>query len=110
MSAVIRSLRPEATIVVGGHVANLPDIERLIDADHIVPRRRDFVVPQVLGQDESLPIEHPEILSGFGGRTMGVKLSSRPENTAAVLIRRSDAPSAAISAPHPRCSEGKGTS
>ena len=86
MSSVIREFRPKATIVVGGHVANLPGIEQRIDADHIVRGDGISWFRQFLGQDESLPIEHPEILSGFGGRTMGVKLSSRPDNTAAVLI------------------------
>ncbi len=86
MVSVIRELKPEASIVVGGHVANLPGIEQRIDADHIVRGDGISWFRRFLGQDESLPIEHPEIVSGFGARAMGVKLSSRPQNTAAVLI------------------------
>jgi radical SAM superfamily enzyme YgiQ (UPF0313 family) len=86
MASIIRELRPEATIVVGGHVANLPNIEQRIDADHIVRGDGISWFRRFLGQDESLPIEHPEIISGFGARAMGVKLSSRPQDTAAVLI------------------------
>ncbi len=86
MASIVRELRPEATIVVGGHVANLPGVEQRIDADHIVRGDGISWFRRFLGQDESLPIEHPEIPSGFGARTMGVKLSSRPQDTAAVLI------------------------
>jgi radical SAM superfamily enzyme YgiQ (UPF0313 family) len=86
MCALVRQYLPNATIVVGGHVANLPGIEDRIDADHIVRGEGISWFRRFLGQDESAPIEHPEIISGFGGRTMGVPLNGKPRNTAAVLI------------------------
>ena len=36
MCRMIRELSPDSTIVVGGHVAAIPGIEKMIDADHIV--------------------------------------------------------------------------
>src|SRR5579862_8309624 len=36
MCRMVRQLAPKATIVVGGHVAAIPDVETMIDADHIV--------------------------------------------------------------------------
>ncbi len=86
MCELIRDLQPRCTIVVGGHVANLPDAAAQFDADHIVRGDGISWFRRYLGQDECAPINHPEILSGFGARTMGVPLSTKPEDTAAVLI------------------------
>jgi radical SAM superfamily enzyme YgiQ (UPF0313 family) len=86
MCSLIRDLQPRCTIVVGGHVANIPGIEEMVDADHIVRGDGISWFRRFLGQDESEPVAHPEIISGFGARTMGVPLSRRPQNTAAVVI------------------------
>ena len=40
------STSPQATIVVGGHVANLPGLRERIDADHVVARRGRRLVPR----------------------------------------------------------------
>ena len=45
MCALVRELQPGATIVVGGHVANMPGLAERIDADHIVARRGRALVP-----------------------------------------------------------------
>jgi radical SAM superfamily enzyme YgiQ (UPF0313 family) len=86
MCELVRQYQPECTIVVGGHVANLADLENRIDADHIVKGDGIAWFRRFLGQDCNEPIEHPEIISGFGGRTMGIQLSQSPKHTAAVLI------------------------
>src|SRR5438045_5654739 len=39
-----------------------------------------------LAEDESAPIRHPEIVSGFGARTLGVKLPQAKGGTAATII------------------------
>src|SRR5438045_3349060 len=39
-----------------------------------------------LAEDESAPIRHPEIVSGFGARTLGVKLPKAEGSTAATII------------------------
>src|SRR6476661_3634873 len=36
MCRMVRELSPASTILVGGHVAAIPAIERILDADHIV--------------------------------------------------------------------------
>ncbi|MGH9681189.1 MAG: cobalamin-dependent protein, partial [Candidatus Acidiferrales bacterium] len=36
MCRMVRSLSPASVIVVGGHVASIPELQEMIDADHIV--------------------------------------------------------------------------
>jgi len=86
MCTLIRRYCPGATIVIGGHIAAYEELSRLIDADHIV--RGDGIrwFRRFLGQDETAPIRHPMVLSGFGGRIMGIDLPQRKGHTAAILI------------------------
>src|SRR5664279_1336017 len=46
-----RLLSPNAVIVVGGHVAGIPGIENMIDADHIVKGEGIAWMRQYLGED-----------------------------------------------------------
>jgi len=86
MCRIVRQLAPKATIVVGGHVAAVPGIETMIDADHIVKGEGISWMRRFLGENETAPIAHPEIVSGFGARTMGVKLPQTKGSTAATII------------------------
>ena len=86
MCRIVRRVAPHATIVVGGHVAAIPGIEATIDADHIVRGDGISWMRRFLGEDDSAPIRHPEIVSGFGGRVMGVPLPGDKGNTAATII------------------------
>jgi radical SAM superfamily enzyme YgiQ (UPF0313 family) len=86
MCRMVRRLSPLSTIVVGGHVAAIPGIERMIDADHIVKGDGISWMRRYLGEDEDAPISHPEIVSGFDGRTMGLKLPQKKGSTAATII------------------------
>ena len=86
MCAIIRRERPGATIVVGGHVAARQDLPEIIDADHIVRGDGISWFRTFLGQDEKLPVRHPMLLSGFGGRIMGIDLPKKKGRTAAILI------------------------
>jgi len=86
MCELVREFLPEAEIVVGGHVANFPDIDNRIDADHIVRGEGVRWMRHHLGEDTDRPIRHPYILSGFGSRTMGIPFSEKPGSTAATLI------------------------
>jgi len=86
MCELIREFLPEAAIVVGGHVANIPDLSERIDADHIVKGEGIRWMRQYLGEDADRRIRHPHITSGFGARTMGVRLSEKPGAAAATLI------------------------
>ncbi len=86
MCALIRRYCPGATIVIGGHIAAYEDLPRLVDADHIVRGDGISWFRRFLGQDETAPIRHPLVLSGFGARIMGINLPPREGHTAAILI------------------------
>lgn len=86
MCEMVRRHLPAATIVVGGHISNVPDLAQRIDADHIV--RGDGVAwfRDFLDDNVGQPLRHPLIVSGFGARCMGIKLGEKPGDTAATLI------------------------
>ena len=86
MCRMVRELSPGTTIVVGGHVAAIPEIESMIDADHIVKGDGIAWMRRFLGEDEAAPVQHPEIVSGFGARTLGVRLPQVEGSTAATII------------------------
>jgi radical SAM superfamily enzyme YgiQ (UPF0313 family) len=86
MCRTVRRLAPKATIVIGGHVAAIPGLEHLIDADHIVKGDGISWMRRYLGEDENAPIQHPEIVSGYGARTLGCKLPQHKGTTAATII------------------------
>jgi hypothetical protein len=86
MCRTVRRLAPKATIVIGGHVAAIPGLEHVIDADHIVKGDGISWMRRFLGEDENAPIEHPEIVSGYDARTLGCKLPQRKGATAATII------------------------
>lgn len=86
MCRLIRQHQPGATIVIGGHIANKEGLPERIDADHIVRGEGIRWFQRYLGQDDQGPIRHPLAISGFGARTMGIDLGSRPGDTAAILI------------------------
>ena len=86
MCRLIRKHQPAATIVVGGHVANVPDLKRWVDADHIV--RGDGVrwMRRFLGEDENRPIQHPQVLTNTRPRILGVPLGDHAGLDYATLI------------------------
>ncbi|MGC2818937.1 MAG: cobalamin-dependent protein [Candidatus Sulfotelmatobacter sp.] len=86
MCRMVRELSPDSVIVVGGHVAAIPGLEAMIDADHIVRGEGISWMRRYLGEDESAPIRHPAIVSGLQTRIMGVRLPQRKGGTAATII------------------------
>jgi hypothetical protein len=86
MCELIRKLQPHAQIIVGGHIANIPDLADRIDADHIVRGEGVRWFQRFLGEDDSQPLRHPQISSGFGTRSMGVGMKDRQGSVAATLI------------------------
>ncbi len=86
MCRMVRELSPDSTIVVGGHVAAIPGIETMIDADHIVKGEGISWMRRYLGEDEHAPIRHPNIVSGLRTRIMGMLLPERKGGTAATII------------------------
>ena len=86
MCRMVRELSPDSAIVVGGHVAAIPGIETMIDADHIVKGEGISWMRRYLGEDEHAPIKHPMIVSGLETRIMGIRLPNRKGGTAATII------------------------
>ena len=86
MCELVRKHLPQATIIIGGHVAGIPELMQRIEADHVV--RGDGVrwMRNFLGEDASAKIIHPQIISGIGARTMGINLREKPGDVAATLI------------------------
>lgn len=85
MCRVVRKLSPHSTIVVGGHVAAIPGIEHLLDADHIVKGDGIAWMRNYLGEDADAPIRHPALSSGFDLRVMGVKVPDTVDRSATVI-------------------------
>ena len=77
MCRIVRKLSPHSVIVIGGHVAAIPGVELMVDADHIVRGDGISWMRRFLGEDPAAPIRHPEIVSGFDARTLGLKLPQR---------------------------------
>jgi len=86
MCRLVRELSPRSVIVVGGHVAAIPGLEAMIDADHIVRGEGISWMRHYLGEDERAPIRHPAIVSGLQARVMGMRLPDRKGGTAATII------------------------
>jgi radical SAM superfamily enzyme YgiQ (UPF0313 family) len=86
MCRIVRELSPDSVIVVGGHVAAIPGLDAMIDADHIVRGEGISWMRRYLGEDEHAPIQHPAIVSGLRTRIMGIRLPQRKGGTAATII------------------------
>ena len=86
MCRMVRQLSPHSVVVVGGHVAAIPDLEKIIAADHIVRGEGISWMRRYLGENEDAPIRHPVIVSGLQTRVMGVGLPERKGGTAATII------------------------
>ncbi|MGO9111272.1 MAG: B12-binding domain-containing radical SAM protein [Thermoguttaceae bacterium] len=86
MCELIRHYQPHAEIVIGGHIANIPDLCKKIDADHVVRGEGVAWFRRYLGESSDRPIRHPVVSSGLGTRNMGIKVGDEPDSVAAALI------------------------
>jgi radical SAM superfamily enzyme YgiQ (UPF0313 family) len=86
MCRLVREHSPGSVIVVGGHVAAIPDIEQRIDADHVVRGEGVRWLRQYLGDDPERPIQHPEIESSFSFRVMGLPAPRGGGDASATII------------------------
>jgi pyruvate-formate lyase-activating enzyme len=86
MCRMVRQLSPRSKVVVGGHVAAIPGIDQMIDADHIVQGEGISWMRRYLGEDPNAPIRHPLIASGFNFRIMGQAVHERPGDAAVTII------------------------
>src|ERR1035437_309264 len=88
MCRMVRELSPRSTIVVGGHVAAIPGVERILDADHIVKGDGIAWMREYLAEDVASPIRHPALSSGSGLRVMGVKIPAMADASATIIPSR----------------------
>lgn len=86
MCKLIRKHQPHATIVVGGHIANFPDLRRWADVDYVVAGEGVRWMRRFLGEDEDRPLRHPVVRGNIGTRIMGVTLQDHPGDLCATLI------------------------
>ena len=86
MCRLARLHSPHSTVVVGGHVAAIPGIEDMIDADHVVQGEGVRWFREYLGENVDAPVRHPIISSSFGFRLMGLKAPAGGGNPAATII------------------------
>ncbi|MEZ5318531.1 MAG: cobalamin-dependent protein [Vicinamibacterales bacterium] len=86
MCRLVRRYSPASAIVVGGHVTAIPDIERLIDADHIVRGEGIAWMRRFLGDDPDRPIVHPAIRSSVGFRVLGLRSPRGGGSPAATIV------------------------
>ena len=108
---LVRELSPKSVIVVGGHVAAIPGLENMIDADHIVKGEGIAWMRRYLGADEHAPIRHPAIVSALGLTDHGSEASrTAPALRPPPLFLPWDVPWAAISARHRRSSAARASS
>jgi radical SAM superfamily enzyme YgiQ (UPF0313 family) len=78
MCRLIRKHQPGAVIVVGGHIANIPDLKRYADADHVVRGEGVRWMRWFLGEDENQPLRHPRVVADVSPRILGVPLNNHP--------------------------------
>ena len=86
MCKLVRRHQPGATIVVGGHLANLPDLSRYVDADFMPKSDGVRWMRRFLGEDENAPVRHPVVRANIGSRIMGVELGDFAGDACAALI------------------------
>jgi radical SAM superfamily enzyme YgiQ (UPF0313 family) len=86
MCRLVREHSPGSQIVVGGHVAAIPGIEQMIDADIVVKGEGVRWFRAYLGEQEEAPVRHPAIPSSFGFRLFGFRAPRGGGNPAATVI------------------------
>ncbi|HBE04766.1 MAG: radical SAM protein [Spirochaetes bacterium GWF1_41_5] len=74
MAGLVRKLAPATRIILGGHGTNVPDLENLIEHDHICRGEGLFFLRSLLGEDTGRPIIHPLINSSYNKKIMGVTI------------------------------------
>jgi radical SAM superfamily enzyme YgiQ (UPF0313 family) len=86
MCRITRRLSPGSRIVVGGHIAAIPGVEAILDADHIVRGDGISWMRRYLGEDEAAPVRHPHLPASFGMRALGIRAPEFLHSTAATVI------------------------
>jgi len=75
MARLIRELSPGSKIIIGGHGANIPDIETMIEQDYICKGEGVYFLRRLFKENVDRPIRHPLGYSSFNRQVMGVPWS-----------------------------------
>jgi len=86
MCRLVREHSPRSRVVVGGHVAAIPGLESMVDADEIVQGEGIRWFREYLGVSPEAPIVHPPLMSSFDFRVMGLPATNGAGNPAATII------------------------
>lgn len=86
MCELVREYQPNARIVVGGHVSNLPNLADRIDADEIVMGEGVRWFRHYLGDDPHRPLVHPQTPTYVDYRNMGTTVKTKDRDRTATLI------------------------
>jgi len=86
MCGLVRRYQPEATIVVGGHIASIADLQDRLDADWIVREEGVHWFRRFLGEDPEQAIRHPVIPTRVGTRSLGITVKEKARETAVTLL------------------------
>ena len=76
MAELIREHAPESKIVLGGHGTMIPDIEQMVEHDHICRGEGVKWFRRLLGEAPDRPFKHPALPSAFSKRVVGAPLKS----------------------------------
>ena len=74
MAELIRKHSPKTKIILGGHGTQIPDIETLIDCDHVARGEGVRWLRKFFHEKVDAPIKHPLIPSAENKRFMGIPL------------------------------------
>ncbi|UCF37893.1 MAG: cobalamin-dependent protein [Acidobacteriota bacterium] len=77
MAELVRQHAPHTTLVLGGHGTAIPDIEKLIEHDHICRGEGVGFFRKLLGEKACRPISHPIMPSSFNQHIMGIPMPNR---------------------------------
>jgi radical SAM superfamily enzyme YgiQ (UPF0313 family) len=86
MCRLVREHSPGSRVVVGGHVAAIPEIEELVDADYVVKGEGVRWFREYLGEPPERPVSHPLIPSSFSFRVMGLPAPRGGGDASATII------------------------
>ncbi len=82
MGELVRLHAPDSKILLGGHGTRIPDLEQLVEHDHICRGEGVRWLRELLGERVDRPIRHPAVPAALSKRILGVPLRT----DAAVLI------------------------
>jgi len=77
MVELVRKHSPKSKIILGGHGTQIPDIEKLIDCDHVARGEGVRWLRKFFNEKVDAPIRHPLIPSAENKRFMGIPLLSK---------------------------------